>query len=121
MLRNPDGPRLACGRQRGQLFLCLPGSAVSIIARHQRAPEVRWDKVLLRSGALQRGGISLGSTRARSLVQMEAANDTTVAGSLVPSSARLGSAPPVPLHFFFPFGLTVCEKYVPCGLVGAVK
>lgn len=75
--------------------------------------------------ALQRGDISLGSTRARSLVQLEAANDTTVAGSLVLSSALLCSAllcsfSPVSF-FFFPFGLTVCEKYVPCGLVGAVK
>lgn len=35
---------------------------------------------------------------------------------------ELWSASPVPLYLpFFPFCLTVCEKYVPCGLVGAVK
>lgn len=36
---------------------------------------------------------------------------------------ELWSASPVPLYLpiFFLFCLTVCEKYVPCGLVGAVK
>ena len=35
---------------------------------------------------------------------------------------ELWSASPVLLYLpFFPLCLTVCEKYVPCGLVGAVK
>lgn len=74
-------PTPSCGHKRGQLFLCLPVWAFSIIVQHKRASEVRWDE--WSEGVLEWDGISLGSTLPGlgCWGQMEAANDSTVAGS----------------------------------------
>lgn len=69
-------------------------------------------------GALEWDGVSVGSTPSGAL--REAANDSTVAGSR--SGALLAVSSSTVFPFFSPpLCLAVCEKYVPCGLVGAVK
>ena len=50
--------------------------------------------------------------------QGEAANDSSVAGSRSRALVCVSSST---LSSLFSLCLTVCEKYVPCGLVGAVK
>lgn len=108
-------PTPRCGHGRGQLFFCLRGWDFAIIVWHKQALEAVWDNWLERQGV----GVGSPLSGPSHQGQSEAANDSMAAGSrsctLVSISISTLSSP------FFSLSLAVCEKYVPCGLVGVLN
>lgn len=104
-------PTPCCGLETGQLFLCW----VFAVLVWQTISWTQMGWVVTVSASAVRCQLWFHSVRSDSLGQRKAANDSMVLAA-VPEP---WSASPVALYL--PLCLTVCEKYVPCGLVGAVK
>lgn len=98
-------------QERTVVFVFTGLSFCNYSPTHQ-APEATWDEWF---------GVRVGSTLSglHCLDQREATNDSMVAGSRFGALVCFYSSTLSSL--FSPLCLTVCEKYVPCGLVGAVK
>lgn len=112
-----EGPRLAVVTREDSCY-CVDEFEILQLQCDKQTPEARWDEEF--GWALEWDGVSVGSTLSGPdcQSQREATNDSMVAGS---SSRTLVCVSRSTLSSLFFLCLTVCEKYVPRGLVGAVK